>query len=71
MRTEIPTPRDLGFYGAGPTRLARRRSRWEGPAPILVPGQFLYLFPLGDRSRATLLRQAAGRLAEPTLLCRL
>ena len=37
----------------------------------LGPGQFLYLFPLGGGSRATLLGQAAGRLADPMLLCRL
>lgn len=35
------------------------------------PAQVLYLFPLGGGSRATLLRQAAGRLADPTLLCQL
>lgn len=61
---EPSCPGELGFQ-------VGQEQGWSG-RPMAAhsrPQQFFYLFPLGDGSRATLLWQATGPLADPTLLC--
>lgn len=67
VTTPNPVPScldELGFQ-------VSQEQGWGG-RPVVAHSrrqQFLYLFPLGDGSRATLLWQTAGRPADPTLLC--